>query len=243
MNSDVTLFWHVAAFNHWREVVVEQARYLARKDFSGKLVVGFVGGAWEDLFVRKTLDAVGLDYILHCSGSDFNQFEYPTLCLLQSHCNANPAALVGYFHTKSVSQPNVWHSLMWRWAMNVEVLGCSDMAGSLTNVDVAGYSWTLANELGNQHFRGNFWLARAAYIRRLPDPWVFRDQTWHRHRPAAMPDRFPAEMWIGADAGVLANDLCTVPGHQPGKDSFACGHDFWVNHPEHEAHYLKEMLG
>lgn len=224
---------------HWREVVAEQAAYMAKKRFSGKVVIGFIGGPWQDLFVRKLMDMHSLNYEIGFLGNDLRRYEYPTLVLLWEYAKLHPGENVGYLHSKGVSRPNVWHSMLWRWAMTTEIVGFATSGKMVGPMEIAGYAWTSSNEMSRQHFRGNFWITGTDYAATLEDPDRYKDQTAHLHG-WPNPERFPAEAWIGSGSFSAVKDLCSVPGWQ-GEEMFPHKHEFWVDRPGHEEHYMRQI--
>ena len=237
-------FWHVAAINHWREIIREQALLYAQVRCGDTLTVGFIGDRWEDLFLREILDALGLSYTLTMLSDNRYEYEYPTLSLLWKHCLSHTEDTVGYFHTKAVTHPGDWVSLMWRWALTTEIVGCVNTVTALSEYDVAGYAWTEHNDPGTKHFRSNAWIARAAYIASLPDPYIYKKDTAHKYsRFGAGHERYPAEAWIGSKPDVRANSLCTVPGFRKGTDLHPQTRSFWCDNADHRAYYVQYMLG
>ena len=127
-------------------------------------------------------------------------YEFPALGLLQDACRTW-SGLVFYLHGKGVSRsPLDQHARYWRAVMLDEVVrdhaACIDR---LVDHDLAGTNWRW------NHFSGNFWWARADYVRRLPDirglrrrpPQITSDPVWNL--------RLQCEFWIGMGAGRSAN--------------------------------------
>ncbi len=100
-----------------------------------------------------------------------------------------------YLHSKGVSHPphdRVWHE--WRRLMMRELVAkWREQLPALNSHDCVGVNWWFAK--GNNHFSGNFWLARADWLRRLP-----KFDTYHR-------DRYSCEVWIGSAVPCRAKSL------------------------------------
>ena len=129
-----------------------------------------------------------------------DDYEFPALGLLQDACRTW-SGLVFYVHGKGVSRsPMDQHGRYWRAVMLDEVVRnhatCIDLLG---DHELAGTNWRW------NHFSGNFWWARADYVRRLPDIRGLR-----RHPAPITSDpvwnlRLQCEFWIGMGAGRAAN--------------------------------------
>lgn len=118
---------------------------------------------------------------------DLAEFEFPTLLKLHQHCIAHDG-FVFYLHSKGVFSRGQFASVDdWRRYLTYFVVRqheqCIRHLGN--GFDVAGVNWQLRPW---PHFSGNFWWARAAFIRSLPDP---------RQLSAGDDARRGAERWIG----------------------------------------------
>ena len=85
------LFFHVAAMNSswysiYREIYDELVRSKLLEN-SSKLTIGFIGST-ED-FNKITTELVGDKYELLYFGSDFEQYEFPTLNELEKFCKTS----------------------------------------------------------------------------------------------------------------------------------------------------------
>ena len=104
---------------------------------------------------------------VHTSDSAGN-WEYPTLDLLHQECASVPEeeCYICYFHLKGLSRPNDAKAVEWRqylnywtierWEDNVKKL---DEGMDTVGVDFIEAPWP--------HYSGNFWWARASYIRKI----------------------------------------------------------------------------
>jgi hypothetical protein len=196
MAADLVGFYHIAAMGHWREVVAEQLRLLARV-FRGPLKVGLIADQWEDGYVHQCLKTAGMDYELIHYAPGLRQYEFPTLLALEAACRADDAPeRVFYLHTKGVSDPG-WKKQQWRWLMNRELIGHILVR---PQADLCCANWVDKSPPTFPHAEGNFWLARSDYIRRLPDLATFRKALpTHPHCPRwdTDMDRYAAELWPG----------------------------------------------
>jgi hypothetical protein len=175
-------FYHVWLVNHWRDLVAEQ---LGRFRACGlgelcPLTIGAIGSS-EDVGELACMLS-GLQAMVVNLGPDGDQFEYPTLELLRAYCRQNDDPVL-YFHSKGVSikdcpskgkhRKDMEAFVLDRWRDCVAALGAG--------FDVAGVRFRLKRG-PLDYFAGNFWWARADYIRTLPD---FVIQT-----------RYDAELWV-----------------------------------------------
>lgn len=195
-------FYHVAALGHWRDIVTEQLSALKNAGFDGKVHIGFIGAAFEDGFIRRVAEAIGIDYELRLFGSDMSQFEFPTLRWCHQYCQDADDGAVLYFHGKSVTNTK-WQWVMWRWLMNAyNLIGWERMVESLGEHNCAGVSW-VGNSSPAPHFPGNFWWARASFVKQLTPVDDYRVQyvDWARaYAPAwrAASPRHAAEYWFNS---------------------------------------------
>ena len=180
-------FYHIGCMGHWKEVVEEQCAVLSKV---GIRPTTFVLGTAADVewLSQFDLDLVG-------SSVNLQEFETPTLALLDRWCEENPEGAVLYMHTKGVTQPDnkgkqAWRQLMMHYVVNF----AWENLKKLKVADMLGVNWKYSNV--TPHFSGNFWMARADWINSLPnveaykaaggpciagEPWV----------------RMHAEMWLG----------------------------------------------
>lgn len=184
--------YHVAEMGDWKEVVAEQFRLLRDSGLglTEAIRVTFVGVdlVWlreEAIRVGIQIEVVYFDAnLMHCE--TFAMLEIERLAKVEK--TDRP---ILYFHTKGVSAPGHRGKYVWRrsmeeyvvrlWQHNLQFI--SDESG----YDAVGLNWC---SVGLQHFSGNFWIARADWIRRLPD-FV----GYHHARNLV---RFSCETWIGA---------------------------------------------
>lgn len=192
----ISVYLHVAAMNHWREVVIDLA---ARVEASGIYDVA------TDLAACIVGDgSIGADLLedrwrVVSTGEPISAFEYPTLERLWNDCRDDPDRLVLYLHTKGVSHPGKrpqrdrWrrymsYFLLTRWRECVEILA--------EGVEVVGTERVLNDLYFEDHFAGNFWWARGDYVAQLERPFP---------SPRRTHPRFWAEMWILSGAAISFN--------------------------------------
>lgn len=111
-----------------------------------------------------------------------SQFEFPTLKMLWDNSRTHDGSIL-YLHTKGATRyvhtVDQWRHMMMhfcvkRWQTALHHLNDSDVTGC-----------NLHHQNGQQFFSGNFWWAKAKYIRTLPNPNLY------------MTSRVHAETWIG----------------------------------------------
>lgn len=198
-------YYHIAAMNHWREVVVEQLDWLARVQFPGLISVGFLGWRGDEWFVREAAAARGLRLEIRFSDHNYRLFEKPTLALLEKDVRSGVAAgPVLYFHTKGASKPGhsyeyFWRRLMGKYCLIEWAARCRD----LEIFDAAGVDWLDCSP--REHFSGTFWWARADWVAKLSgldwywnDPW-YDWRNWPDAKDPVANKRYAAEQWISSN--------------------------------------------
>lgn len=162
------LFWHVATINNWQDIVAEQAGKMLLSGLLPNLCAAYVGVVGP---VRPKLP--GQFSVMYYS-EDRLEYEIPTIRMMDEIVRGKtcrPQDKVLYLHSKGAgredleSQVNVsfWRRYMeefvvWRWRDCVLALDGCDACG----VDMNWNPWP--------HFAGNFWWAKAGFLRTLPDP-------------------------------------------------------------------------
>ena len=102
-----------------------------------------------------------------------------------------------YAHAKGSHNPSPLNAA-WRRSMTRRtVSGWEECAGLLgSGYDTAGCHWVHAQRSDTMFYAGNFWWARASYLRRLPEP--------------PQESRWQAETWVSSLSAPDAADL--LPG-------------------------------
>lgn len=186
--------YHIATMGNWKEVVVEQMCVLRNTGLSSAL-------ASVNDFVHVTMVGDGADFVhaaaastdtpIRIVRSDPNTLHYETFAMVEIESLAKTTERpILYFHTKGVSAPDNLEKVQWRhvmqryvldqWEANVQLLESNEW-------DATGWNWW---NHGHKHFSGTFWIARADWIRKLPDYVQFH----HSHALS----RFSCELWIGS---------------------------------------------
>jgi hypothetical protein len=192
----VAVFYHVAGMGDWREIVAEHFRLL-RAVRLRRLIVTHVGGRDDLAYLEEAAAGCGLEMTLGRHAEDLKLFETPAMYAIEEWAGCSDGCAL-YFHTKGVSAPGSPHKRKWRELMNREVIGrWQENVRALDGCDVVGVNWRNCPPIA--HFCGNFWWARADYLRQLA-PF---DAYYRRPRyPSDWEDglRLGCEFWIGSAA-------------------------------------------
>lgn len=180
-------FYHLHAGGSWLPAVSGHVEAVKAAGLPGRMLVGLVGPAHRRSEVAAFLDGhlgAGAWEPVAEAGEGFEQV---TLTALRSWVHDHPGeAAVLYAHTKGAHNSNGYQDI-WRQSMTARLVGgwlhCVDL---LSEHDTVGCHWTLPEQrLADTApcFAGNFWWARASYLRSLPE--------------VGMADRGDAERWLG----------------------------------------------
>ena len=186
MLADVPIrgFYHVLLVNHWREIVAEQVGEMVASglyDAAAEFEVGVLGPVAEVEALRELLAATPkFRVVFH--GENANLYEHPTLGRLFAAAQQAEFYAV-YAHTKGVTYPGDTHA-GWRHDLNRHIFAHwrANVAQLATGCDTSGGRLYRSGGQWPRHYSGNFWWARAAYIRTL--------------RALAPGHRHDAEMWL-----------------------------------------------
>jgi len=190
MKVEPILFYHIAQMHHWRDVVEEQLQVLKAAEFSGNLYMGIVGEG-HDRWPQERATELGLKCEIVARSQNILDYEAPTLRALEMAARAGYEGPIGYIHTKGVSMPTDATKMFWRWIMNLAVLvEWKDRVAELATHDVAGFCWEDCDP--HAHFCGNFWWARADWIRGLSG------FDWYFSKPWCGNMRLACEQWISS---------------------------------------------
>lgn len=183
----LSVWYHVACMGDWRTVFDEQCQLL---EHCGLRATACVLGSAEEAAEVGTRVSVA-----HRS-PDLHQYETPTLSRLWQWCGENEAGAAMYLHTKGVSAPGDLGKKAWRELMQICVVAAwQENLDRLAVADMVGVDWQ--DNPRYPHFAGNFWMARADWIARLPSPEDYR----RRGGPMIAGhgwDRMSSEMWLGS---------------------------------------------
>jgi hypothetical protein len=172
-------FIHVAMINHWRDILDNQIAKLKSSrlfDITKRILICGVGEGSICISHPKIS-------VIHIS-TDLRSYEYPTLHLLYNYCVKYQDSLVWYIHSKGTSYSDKRHE-WWRLEMEHYIIekhnSCMDL---LENYNTCGCMLSGPKDgLKDTFYAGNFWWARADYIKTLP-PIQALDNRWY------------AEVWI-----------------------------------------------
>lgn len=179
------VIYHIAQMGDWQEVVCEQLSDLSAAGLT-EVRATILGGTGDWLVSEAKRRGIELTVVS----------ESPRLKLYESPGIAEVARLAAqgdrpilYLHTKGVSTPGSLGKRLWRRVMMKHLVRpWRDLWPLLNSHHAIGCNWMTTHP--QPHFAGNFWIARADYLRALP-PW----ETWWRKRGY---ERFSCESWIGS---------------------------------------------
>jgi len=169
-------FYHVADLPHWNEVMSDQMTKMSESgllDRIDELHVCTNGKESSFNAARKAMSEYSNIYWQHVNEHSLIG-EYPTLNVLKRYCDTHTEEfLVMYVHLKSLSAWGDANRLDWRHYMDYWQLerweDCVNVL--LQGYETAGINFNDKPNVQNDnwpHYSGNFWWARASYIRRLP---------------------------------------------------------------------------
>jgi hypothetical protein len=197
--ANITLlmpFYHIACMNKWQTVFTEQANLFDEVGLKPSAYV--LGTAADARYVEKRMRVIGRE-------KRIKRYETPTLQALWQWCQENPTGVCLYAHTKGVSRPDDPRRVAWRGLMNEYVIrDWRENLAKLQDHDAVGVNWL---DRINSHFSGNFFMARADWINKLPSPMDHR----YKERPQGDNgswDRLGCELWLGCRKGVRVESLC-----------------------------------
>ena len=201
MTLPVRHYYHVYAAGAWMQPVREHIAALAVSGLRAPMMIGLVGvrgGRWQAReMITAWLDGAGLPAPERWAEAD-EGWEQVTLAEIRADVHRIPAEFaVMYAHAKGAHNPSPLNAA-WRRSMTRHVVcGREECAGLLEDgYDTAGCHWVHAQKSTVMFYAGNFWWARASYLRQLPEPP--RESRWQ------------AETWVSSVSGPKAADL--LPG-------------------------------
>jgi len=206
-------YYHVWVDGVWREAVREHVAALRAAEFEGDVVISLVGDAAKRRQAFELFDVV--DSVNVVTWYEFDEGDEPlTLEVLRADLKTMyDDTPVLYAHTKGAAFPSPLNDA-WRRSMTRYVVGeWRTCVRLLEDHDAVGTHWLTKEQfpglIGIPFFGGNFWWARADYLRRLP--------------PVPLNSRWDAEGWIGMEDPRVINllpgwpsfDLFNLPVHLP----------------------------
>lgn len=196
-NKKLGVFYHCCLTNPEPAIVLEHTLPLMSSQMTALMESGLVAAADEivigssngeaNLLAASALAPEKASLVSHALDT---VAELPTLALVQEWSRQNPDAYVIYHHAKSSTYPGnaawkAWKDCMesvviWNWATCVKDLD--------EGFDCVGPHYLTPARypiIGNvAYFAGNFWVAKASHLNRLPKIDV-------------KADRYESEVWIG----------------------------------------------
>lgn len=184
---------------HWKRVVHEQLNLLYKQNID-KINAVVLFEYWKQPYlVKKIASMYKIDAQIY-PVRGIKNYEHPSLRIIQNNSTGD----VLYFHTKGVANRTRLNE-KWRKYMNKHLISnINNVHKRLNNenFDVAGclylcdrknrikYDGKLQDRI---YFGGNYWLAKADYIRKLPDYDEFCKNPGAEEKYS----RWLAELWIG----------------------------------------------
>lgn len=202
----IEAFYHIAAMNDWKSVVLEQKKIMDAVDIKPKCCV--IGDKEDVEWIEKQ----GLEIIQQ--EKDLKEYEIPTLEKIYNYSLNNKEDAILYFHVKGVStkkNDSLYDTKkMWRWIMMEYLVSkWKYHIKDLVTYDAVGVDWQSSNTL--PHFAGNFWMARADWISLLRSPRQYKEFPHHppRHEPEFGNPwaRMSAESWLGSEQWHIIKSL------------------------------------
>jgi hypothetical protein len=225
-------FYHAADLPHWQNVMNDQLTKMSESgllDHLDELHICTNGN--QDSFAQAKEYLSDYTNITWPHVNDHAQIgEYPTLNYLKNYCdNSQEEFYVMYLHLKGLSKFGDPYRDSWRQYMDYwQIERWEDCVAVLDqNYETAGINYNDQPNVQNHswpHYSGNFWWARASYIRRLTplnDPKTVVPGT--PSKLLYFPDgrgipldpgnyRYENEAWIGSE-----NPAYFELAHSPGK--------------------------
>jgi hypothetical protein len=162
---------------------------------------------WEALLEKaKKLPNLKINYASNLELEGFKEryslitnFEHPTLrWISEDVTNMRDSDLVIYCHTKGLSSASAfnngpWKDYLFHNIVNKYDLNCRKLLQS--DCDTAGVLFTECKDGTSIFYAGNFWIAKASYLKKLGsyDEWL---NNYPHKDPYAQ--RYAAESWLGS---------------------------------------------
>ena len=169
--------YHVTTLHHWKDIAREQLELLFANQRLQKLTVTIAQTPKADLpflqnlFLQAMERRPALKVLGHYCA--LAEFEHTAMRLVDQVARQEDMPVL-YFHMKGVSHsPPDASCEAWRRHLNAFVAEADRWSEFLAKMpyDVCGPLLTSDPDHGFRYFAGNFWMARAAYVRELP-PYV-----------------------------------------------------------------------
>ena len=190
----LAVYHHVYAVRGWKKILGEHVHALvdSRLDRAADIRFGIVGPDHQPALVENYL-RVRLKHEVVTQEPE--GWEQVTLAALYAAAMTDDFDAVCYLHTKGVTEPNEWNTAWRRSMLRGVVTLWEHCVKMLDEVDAVGCHWLTPEQWPEQvatpFFGGNFWWARADYVRSLG--------------PCANEHRHQAEAWIGLGSPSVAD--------------------------------------
>lgn len=201
------IFYHVAALNDWKPIVVEQLNLLSVSGAlaaCGRFVVTLNGKESDRVWLLRAISKCNaqVDTWVKLSELPMQMGETFAIQEIEKYAHENPTHAVCYLHTKGVSRKPGDYSQStkdnWRWVMGESVIAkWKNNLKQLETKVVAGWNWYDRQSVVSLAFPGNFWFVNCEYLRNLPSFSDFQakfkatEVSNHKH------PRYACEQWIG----------------------------------------------
>lgn len=187
--------WHVASIGPWwKDIAAEQIGQLAACGLY-RVTLTHVGDPKNAAWLIEESQRAKIELEIAWDSPELRLYERPALRLIRRLSRSSDKPLL-YLHGKGVTHhpqaEPLYHD--WRRLMMRELVApWRTHLRDLDSYDLIGVNWWTSTP----HFSGNFWMARADWIRRLPEI------------DAAYKDRYSCEIWIGkAEKPVWKSLVC-----------------------------------
>lgn len=196
-------YYHVFASGAWAEPVREHFQALGAAGFRGDIIIGLVGPTDDRKIAREMigmhLRTWGLpEHVEYLEAREGH--EQLTLRQIYTDVHQNPGEFaVLYAHDKGSWDNSAWNAC-WRRSMTRHVISGWENCEMLLEkgYDAVGCHWLTPGRyhkppgrmVTSPFFGGNFWMARASYLRKLP---LLEEEDYYYE------DRYQAEAWIGLE--------------------------------------------
>ena len=144
--------------------------------------------------------------VVHHNGTDYHQWEFPTLNKVRDFAKSNHEANILYLHTKGSSNhirvPEIsWIEDVRNYQLYQTVLRYRECLEYLKEYDACGAE-LLSTPVN--HYSQNFWWARASHINTLINP---------RDLPVIFDERHQCEFWIGSNPNARYKSIFNLYNH------------------------------
>lgn len=192
IDHKISVFYHIAGMGRWRTIILEQLHILVSSGLyeeADKIFFCFCGGDEKLHLLNMIMETYPKITLMHLR-KDASEYEYPTLDLIQNYVKVHDDHIL-YFHTKGASYEGndafQKGADKWRQYMNFFVITrWRETMAQLETHDCSGV-WEFASEGKFIFYCGNFWWAKAKYLRTCFDI-LQCDRA----------NRYNAEFWIGS---------------------------------------------